>query len=133
MNKINFISDVPPVFKISKDEISHLVKNCLTEFNINNQMIEIWFTSEQQIKELNAKHRQIDKPTDVLSFPQSPQPGKYQVLGSLVISSESVIRKKEDIVDVIKHGLLHLLGYDHDDLKKEKGWESAAIKIKCNL
>ncbi len=131
MNKINYDGAIPSVFNKSEKDISKIILDTLGYFNVDRKIVEIIFVDEQKIKELNSRYRNIDKPTDVLSFPQTAIAGKEQILGSLVISAGSVLVKKEEIEDVIKHGLLHLLGFDHEENEIE--WNDAAKKINCKL
>lgn len=112
--------------------IENIVVSGLKILDIAGCSLEIDFVSKPRIQVLNKKFRSIDKPTDVLSFPQENVPGQeIRVLGNLVIASKVVVEKDEDIKDVIKHGLLHLLGYDHESDKA--GWGRAASKIICKL
>lgn len=90
--------------------------------------ISVTFVDDEQIKELNKKHRYIDKSTDVLSFPLGEN-GKYDVnpetgakiLGDIVISMETAVRQAEEyghplqreVAFLTVHSMLHLLGYDH--------------------
>lgn len=90
--------------------------------------ISVTFVDDEQIKELNKKHRSLDKSTDVLSFPLG-EDGKYDVnpetgakiLGDIVISMETAVRQAEEyghplqreVAFLTVHSMLHLLGYDH--------------------
>ena len=83
--------------------------------------IEVIFTHNDEIQELNKEHRKIDKATDVLSFPlEFDMPN--MPLGSIVISTDFVEDKakeyehtfNEELSLLFIHGLLHLLGYDHE-------------------
>ena len=82
--------------------------------------IELIITSNAEIQEINAEFRGIDKPTDVLSFPYEEMP--YAPLGSIIISEDKVIEKAKELGHsnndefslLFIHGLLHLLGYDHE-------------------
>lgn len=82
--------------------------------------IELVITTNSEIAELNSKHRDIAKPTDVLSFPLEDI--EFMPLGSIVISldyaKETSSKYNHKINDEITllfiHGLLHLLGYDHE-------------------
>ena len=92
--------------------------------NIANQLttkeIELIITSNDDIKEINKMHRGIDKSTDVLSFPYEDMP--LTPLGSIVISAQHVIdvsnklkhTPDDELALLFIHGLLHLLGYDHE-------------------
>ncbi len=82
--------------------------------------IELILTDDTHIQELNKLHRGIDKPTDVLSFPLAETPGAP--LGSIVISVDKINEAAEhyghtpdeELALLFTHGLLHLLGYDHE-------------------
>ncbi len=67
---------------------------------------------EEAIRALNREHRNLDRPTDVLSFPVDeggPSFGPRE-LGDVVICPEHT----EDLIEAVVHGVLHLCGYDHD-------------------
>lgn len=87
----------------------------------------ILLTNDEQIRQLNREYRDIDAPTDVLSFSQAEgesvgQGVQDNVLGDVVISVETARRQAAEQghsldheMDVLlAHGLLHLLGYDHE-------------------
>jgi probable rRNA maturation factor len=64
------------------------------------------------IRVLNREHRNLDSPTDVLSFPVDeggPSAGPRE-LGDVVICPEHT----EDLIEAVVHGVLHLCGYDHE-------------------
>lgn len=80
-------------------------------------------TGDKKIKELNKKFRQIDSPTDVLSFPTEGSENGTRYLGDVIISvprardqaKEAGHPLNEELVLLAVHGVLHLLGYDHSD------------------
>ncbi len=82
--------------------------------------VELILTDSIEIKNLNKKYRNINKATDVLSFPLKKLP--HSSIGSIVVNIDKVIEKskefshaKEDELALLfLHGLLHLLGYDHE-------------------
>jgi probable rRNA maturation factor len=82
--------------------------------------IELILTDNDEIAQINREFRNIDKPTDVLSFPSDPFPGAP--LGSIVISVDKVAsvaselghKEEEELALLFIHGVLHLLGYDHE-------------------
>jgi probable rRNA maturation factor len=90
----------------------------------------IAFVNDAAIQELNLKFREIDSPTDVLSFPvEEVNPEDNTVyIGDIIISMETAINQANEqsitILDeihlLIIHGFLHLLGYDHDTEEKKK-------------
>jgi probable rRNA maturation factor len=73
----------------------------------------------ERMRALNAEHRGVDKPTDVLSFPLDgpdlaagwPEDGPPPELGDVVICPEAA---EDPLATLVVHGLLHLLGYDHE-------------------
>lgn len=80
----------------------------------------IAFVSDRQIKDLNKRYRNFEKPTDVLSFPAEDETGAN--LGDIAISleraevqaQENGLTLENEIAQLILHGLLHLCGYDHE-------------------
>ena len=88
--------------------------------SLSNKEMELIFVDDAQIREINKTNRGIDKPTDVLSFPID-FPGA-PLIGTVVISLDTAKRAATELghpyEDEIKllfiHGLLHLLGYDHE-------------------
>ncbi len=101
-----------------KVDLSRLeeIANALTKKNI-----ELVIVSNEEIKQLNSAHRNINKATDVLSFPIKSD-FENMPLGSIVISVDFVEEKakehnhsfNEELSLLFIHGLLHLLGYDHE-------------------
>lgn len=84
------------------------------------QEIELIITNNAEIQEINLSTRNIDKPTDVLSFPYEKMP--HVPLGSIVISVDFVEQKSkyynhtfnDELALLFIHGLLHILGFDHE-------------------
>ncbi|KKQ90876.1 MAG: putative rRNA maturation factor [Berkelbacteria bacterium GW2011_GWA1_39_10] len=95
------------------------------KLNNTDATVSIFFISQDKIGILNKKYRQIDKPTDVLSFPiwndlsKMPKKGKY-ILGDIFICldilQENSQEKKDiepDLINAINHSLDHLVGKHH--------------------
>ena len=86
--------------------------------------LSISFTDDIRMRDLNRTYRQIDRTTDVLSFPQGEGPD-FTLLGDIIISLDTARRHSasygvtlhEELKKLIIHGVLHLLGHDH---KKKK-------------
>ena len=81
-----------------------------------------------EIRKLNAKFRKKDYPTDVLSFPAGDElPTGVRLLGDVVISVEKAREQakqrgrtlNEEMVTLLIHGVVHLLGYDHERSAKD--------------
>jgi probable rRNA maturation factor len=88
--------------------------------------LTVAFVSDRRIRELNKIFRDKNRPTDVLSFPYEPDQYDYleteNFLGDIVISVEQAERQarendltlENEIKQLILHGILHLVGYDHE-------------------
>ncbi|MBC8283587.1 MAG: rRNA maturation RNase YbeY [Nitrospinae bacterium] len=100
--------------------------------NCQDQEISILLMTDANIRQLNLEFRNVDKPTDVLSFPQNSDedpsiPGEL-LLGDIAISldtaktqaNEHGLEFKEEIILLLIHGILHLLGYDHEISEQEE-------------
>ena len=122
-----------------------LIDSCLDyeEFPFDIS-IEINLVDNDSIQQINKEYRQIDKPTDVLSFPMVnyPAPGDYSMLeedesnfdpedgllllGNIVISVDRIREQAKEYNHselreygfLIIHSMLHLLGYDHENTKE---------------
>lgn len=133
MINIDFINNTNIDCDFDKNKTQILSKKILDElkFTAKDVTIEVLFVEKNQIKDLNKKFLNINKPTDVLSFPQeyideSPE----KLLGSIIISPQIANETNQKCVDLYIHGILHLLGYDHEKNKRE--WsivEERIIKI----
>ena len=79
---------------------------------IEDGHLAVEFVDARRIAELNAEHRAIDGPTDVLSFPVdvNGSPAGPRELGDVVICPEHT----EDLLEAVVHGVLHLTGMDHE-------------------
>ena len=109
--------------------------------SLSTKEIELIITDDKNMKELNLKHRGKDTSTDVLSFPMDTpftEQSDFVPLGSIVISGSSVIEKSKELNHSVQdelsllfiHGLLHLLGFDHDiDDGKMRKREEELIKV----
>lgn len=104
--------------KIDKSFLKRVVEKILKGEKIKNkEEISIAIVDSLEIKKLNKEYRKKNKPTDVLSF------GKVgEELAEIVICPEEVKKNgkdfKKELVEVVIHGILHLLSYEHE---KKKG------------
>jgi probable rRNA maturation factor len=85
--------------------------------------LSVALVNNAKIRELNATFRKKDQPTDVLSFPAGKElPKGVRLLGDVVISVEKARKQakekgrtlNEEMVTLLIHGVVHLLGYDHE-------------------
>ena len=98
--------------------------------------VSVTFVDNEGIRELNKEHRDIDRETDVLSFPLGDDENGYEVdpdtdaimLGDIVISLEKAKQQAEEyghsyrreVAFLLTHSLFHLLGYDHVNSEEEE-------------
>ncbi|MBT4384574.1 rRNA maturation RNase YbeY [Candidatus Peregrinibacteria bacterium] len=101
--------------------------------NISGTTVELLITNNDEIQTLNAKYRQKDYPTDVLSFPFSDGDSIGQIVISVDKAKEQAKElgqsQEEELQFLFAHGLLHLLGYDHEDPEDEKIMLAKAYKL----
>jgi len=94
--------------------------------------LSIVITDDEDIKNLNKEFRQLDKATNVLSFPVNDENSSFipflSVLGDIVISEDTAkkealeagITLDQRISQLLVHGILHLIGYDHESGEAEE-------------
>jgi probable rRNA maturation factor len=107
--------------------------------SLTDKEIELIITTKDEIQNINKEHRNIDAPTDVLSFPYEDMP--MSPLGSIVVSSWHVKElsselghtQDDELALLFVHGLLHLLGYDHEVDSGEMREEEARLIKEFNL
>jgi probable rRNA maturation factor len=85
--------------------------------------VDVFLVDSQTMRKLNRKYRKKDKSTNVLSFP-APLHFPIETLGEVYLDPKYIEKHKEDLVFMLVHGVLHILGYDHekknDRIKMEK-------------
>ena len=106
-----------------RDALARLFDRVYTGEKLSGSMeLSIVFCDDDYMVELNRSYRDQNTTTDVLSFEQEAVPGApMRILGDIVVSLETVervcgrdpARMRREVLLLICHGLLHLLGYDH--------------------
>ncbi len=103
--------------------------------------LAIVLTSDAAVKKLNATYRGKNKPTDVLSFPAwagaAPDDAREAILGDVVVAKGVTARDakaenktlEEHLTHLVVHGVLHLLGYDHEQDTDARAMERLEISI----
>lgn len=132
----------PEVREELRQQLEQLSARCVgtvlrIEGRLSNSIeVSVLFTDDAFIKELNAQYREVDEVTDVLSFAmldcesevdRIEVPGLPVILGDIVISLDAAKRQaraagkstSDEVRLLLIHGMLHLLGYDHDEPEKE--------------
>ena len=95
------------------------LENIYNYLNITKD-IELIITNDNKMQEYNREHRGVDKATDVLSFPLEDIP--HMPLGTIIISADKTKEiaynlnhsVEDELILLFIHGVLHLLGYDHE-------------------
>jgi probable rRNA maturation factor len=102
--------------------LNKIAHRALEVLGLNKAELSIVLVSDAQIRRLNKLYRNKDKPTDVLSFPIGEKVEDWLILGDIVISVDTARRQakelghslEEELKRLLVHGLVHLLGYDHE-------------------
>lgn len=105
--------------------------------------ISVLMTADSEMRALNRQWRQLDKPTDVLSFPSggSEMPGQPRQLGDIALGYETALRDAQTmnrpfeahVSHLLVHGFLHLVGYDHIEPKDAAVMEPLEARILAGL
>ena len=126
-----------PVF-INDEQREHSIDCVLLEsqgesillfLGYETQELSVLLTDDRKIRTLNKQYRGQDRATDVLSFSQNEEENKpnSHLMGDVVISTVTAKRQaaehgltlEEEIVLLLIHGILHLLGFDHERSNEE--------------
>lgn len=128
------------------DLITKTIEIVLGRCKLNRSSeVSVVLTDDQEMKKLNALHRNQDKPTNVLSFPSfddldedhsidAPHP---ILLGDLVFAYETILREAQEqekpfanhLTHLVVHGTLHLLGFDHEGNEEAEEMEALEVEI----
>lgn len=134
--------------------LNRVINKCFEEEKLKNLYISITLTNPENIQKINKEYRNIDRATDVLSFPMFEKDeieevckmdlnGLQQVLGDVIISVEQVKKQAEEyghsfereLAYMAVHGFYHLMGYDHmkENEKKEMREKEENILSKLDI
>lgn len=126
--------------------VNQVLKSTLQQLGFEkiDSELSLVFTDDAHIRSINDKWRHIDKATNVLSFPAfaitvGEKPGP--ILGDIVIAYETVLREANEenktfdhhLSHLIVHGLLHLMGYDHQNDDEAEQMEQLERKILADI
>ena len=121
-----------PKLRVHKRLLARHLRAMLSACDRPKALVDVSLVSDDEIRSLNREHRQVDAVTDVLSFAleEAGTTGPIEVLGDIVISLDSARRQahlvahatartpyrlREETFFLATHGLLHLMGYDHQN------------------
>ena len=125
----NAISELPNEEKLIKEVVSRVLEE---EKVLPEVDVYITLTNNEEIHKINKEYRDVDRPTDVLSFPMyerdeiaglknDTNDEIEKILGDIIVSIEKVREQakeyghsfERELAYLVTHGMLHLLGYDH--------------------
>lgn len=112
----------------------------------SNGELALTFSDDATLKELNRRYRRKDKPTNVLSFGspadwRDAAPAQPRPLGDVILARETVFREArqqgktppDHACHLVVHGVLHLLGYDHERARDAARMEAIEIDVLSRL
>ena len=123
---------------VDVDRLKDVAERFMDDFGVSESELLVRLVSSIEIQVLNNEYRGKNQPTNVLSFPSEiPAEVDEVILGDVVICVE-VVREEaivgdkdftEHLSHMLIHGILHLLGYAHDDLDAANKMESIEIEF----
>ena len=148
-----FIENKDNGFSINEFNILRIFESILLSYQLSAYELTICFVEQEEIEGLNRHYRSKDKPTDVLSFPQtefeSPitsdlepkHSGIHNLLGDIVICLQAASKNAElighslsrEVIFLCIHGILHLGGHDHKTSAEEKVMIKTQTSILAHL
>jgi len=128
LRKIN-IQNIHPRIRVRKKSIEALIQNILSREKVR-WGVDVILVDDHFMRQLNRKFTRRKGTTDVLSFgmgKDQADPVEYPNLGDIYVSLDQAkrqakeyrVRLQEEVLRLVAHGLLHLLGYDHASEKEE--------------
>lgn len=120
------IRESPKLLKADKKPIRRITEDLLRSLRLQDRDLSILFVDNARIRRFNKKYFERDRPTNVISF--SYMDGlSSEVIGDIVISLEKAREEAEDLsvpfherlFALIIHGLLHIMGFDHEKDRNE--------------
>ena len=122
------------------DELNEYVNYLFNYMNIKDSVMSIIIVDNEKIHEINKQYRNIDRPTDVISFALEEDETidePFKTLGDIYISIDKVYEQakeynhsvKRELFFLVTHGFLHLLGYDHMSKEDEEEMFTLQEKI----
>ena len=147
---LNFYNEIYYLRKTRKFDLmlSHVKKYMDEILEKKNLNFSILLTNDAEIREINLKYRNLNKPTNVLSFQSMIDKNNYFKnteqeihLGEIIISMERIFSEakinnilfKDHFLHIFLHAILHILGYDHEIDSERIEMEKIEISILKNL
>ena len=108
---------------LSRDRIAAIAKSVLKSERVANAMLSIAFVNNRDMRALNRSHLHRNGVTDVIAFAFRPTARGAPIVGDVYIAPQAArasarvngVTFREEIVRLVVHGALHVLGYDHPE------------------
>ena len=111
--------------RVGLSSLEKFVRKVKRELHLDGREVSICLVSDAEMARLNKKYRKQNKPTDVLSFPSADAAGRNcgaELFGDIAIAPQVAQRNAkrygrtlpDELRILILHGVLHLMGYDHE-------------------
>lgn len=129
--KVDFLNKSTASCELSETEARVCVEKIFFALSkdVSNTSCEIILVDQDEMRDINYKFRTIKKTTDVLSFPQIKIDGiPENNIGTIIICPQVAMKTNQKCNDLLIHGVMHLLGYDHEI--DHEDWINVEKKIK---
>ncbi|MCC3145390.1 rRNA maturation RNase YbeY [Halanaerobium sp. Z-7514] len=134
--EFNDMQDFLEIDQEMKDLLAKVITTAAEVEGYSGGEVSVAFVSNEEIRKLNKKYRELDEATDVLSFPIDDE-----VLGDIIISSQRAALQAEEYGHSLKrelayltvHGILHLFGYDHHGQEEKNEMRQKEERILTEL
>src|SRR5262245_13353148 len=117
MNTVE-VTSLASKFKHLESPLKHRAGSLLSAMRIQGSALSVFLIDNRRMMGLNRQYRKKTKATNVLSFRASKgfvmPKGALHPLGEIYLAPDYIAKKGEDLDFMLAHGLLHLLGYDHE-------------------
>ena len=137
---VRLVIERGPYEGIARDEIARRARAMLALLQLKQSELSILLTDDDQIHELNRDYRSKDRPTDVLAF--AMREGEFGalaggLLGDVIVSIPTARRQAaargatvlDEVTMLVAHGLLHLLGWDHETPAKDRAMRAETARL----
>ncbi|HEY1958563.1 MAG TPA: rRNA maturation RNase YbeY [Polyangiaceae bacterium] len=130
---------------VRREEIERRLVRMMTALKLRNSELSVLLTGDDQIQELNRLYRKKNRPTDVLAFamneggglPRTSPAELPRLLGDVIVSLPTArLQAKragrpalDEVTMLLAHGLLHLLGWDHETAAKDRAMRAETDRL----
>ena len=121
----------------STEKLNEKLEMILHHLQYSEHFLSVYFTNDEEIAEYNHQYRNFAKATDVLSWSYLEDDSQSQHVGDMMISMDTAYRQAEqngwdlmtEILRLCVHGMVHIVGYDHQTPEEERKMLSLEKKL----